>query len=204
MERVVVITGAGGRLGLRMVEGFRKYGYKVVTIGRDVADLTREAEVVEAFRSIGERHGTLFALVHTVGTWQIKSLSEMSLTEWDQMMNVNLGSTFLCFREAARLMDGGVGRLVAITSVQGTDRGRAGQAHYAASKAGIVRLVESAALEYQKQGITVHALAPGTIVFDGKATTGVPAEDIVEAALYLCGPSGKSMSGSSVAMYGVG
>jgi len=203
MERLVVITGAGGRLGLCMAEGFRKHGYKVVAIGRDVADLTREEEVVRAFQSIGQRHGTLFALIHTVGMWQIRSLSEMSLAEWDQMMKVNLGSTFLCFREAARLMDGGVGRLVAITSVQGTDRGRAGQAHYAASKAGIVRLVEAAALEYRKQGITVHALAPGTILFDGKVTAGVPAEDIVEAALYLCGPSGRSVSGVSVTMYGV-
>ena len=203
--QVVVVTGAAGRLGSRMVEGFGNSGYTVVGIGHGLTydvDLTDEKQVADTFATIAQKHDPIYALVHTVGMWNMEPIAEMSLSSWDTMMKVNLTSTFLCFREAARHMINGEGRLVAISSVQGTDRAHRAHAHYAASKAGVVRLVEAAASEYSGQGITAHALAPDTITFYDTEESGVPAEDIVQSVLYLCSPAGRSANGVSLRMFG--
>ena len=201
----MIITGAAGRLGKRMAERFRDAGYDVAGVGRRCAweaDLTAEQEVSRVFDEIERRHGPLYALVHTVGMWASSPLGDTNLADWKQMLDVNLTSTFLCFREAARRMGPAGGRLIAITAAQGADRGRSRQAAYAAAKAGVVRLVEAAAEEYHTRGITAHALAPSMIVYDGRRGSGVPAADLVQAALFLCGKGGASANGTTWRMYG--
>ncbi len=205
MERVAVITGASGRLGTRMAERFLVGGYVVVGVGTGCdfeADLTVESEVKRVFEEIGNDHGTIFALVHTAGMWGAQPLAETTLKDWQLMMDVNLTSTFLCFREAARLMGQSGGRLVAITSAQGADRGIARQAAYAAAKAGVVRLVEAAAQEYRARDITAHAVAPSAIIYGDRDAAGVSASDLVDAVLFLCGPAGASASGATWRLYG--
>jgi NAD(P)-dependent dehydrogenase (short-subunit alcohol dehydrogenase family) len=96
-------------------------------------------------------------------------------------------------------MDGGPGRLIAITSAQGADRGAARQAAYSAAKSGIVRLVEAVSAEFKSQGVGAYALAPSTILFgDEDDTKGVLAEHIAELCLSLCTPAALSMTGSVV------
>ena len=205
MESVVVVTGAAGRLGSRMAARFRANGYPVVAIGKGQdfeADLTIGQNVQRIFDAIGRRHGRIFALVHTVGTWRAQPLADTTPKDWEQMMKTNLTSTFLCFRAALRLMTAGDGRLIAITSAQGADGARAEQAAYAASKAGVMRLVEAAADEYRAHGISAHALAPSVITYGEEDGAGVPAKDLVDAALFLCSAAGKSSSGATLRLYG--
>ena len=189
-----------------MVRRFRAQGYAVAGVGRGCefeADLTAESEVVRVFEAIGRRHGAAYALVHTVGAWGLRPLEKTTLQQWQRWMDVNLTSTFLCFREAVRLMrSGGSGRLIAIASAQGADRGCARQAAYAAAKAGVVRLVEAAADEFRDVGITAHALAPSTILYGDAGAAGVPASALVDATLLLCSPAGASASGATWRLYG--
>ena len=186
-----------------MVQGFSDAGYTVVGVGRGQAyhaDLTSESETTHLFEDIAASHGPPYALIHSVGTWNAQSIASMSLADWDAMMRINLSSTFLCLREAARHMT--QGRLVAVAAQQGADAALANQAAYAASKAGVIRLVEAAAREYASRGITAHVLAPSTIHYDPDQSGTVAAEDLVEAALFVCGNAGAATSGSTLRMYG--
>ena len=215
-EAVVVVTGAAGRLGGRMMQGFAGEGATVAALVRDPsrlsgsaagqvfkADVTNEDEVVAGFQQIGETFGAIDALVHTVGAWAGSPFLDTSLGDWEKIVRVNLTSTFLCFREAARLMQGRGGRLIGIASGQGADRGRARQGGYSASKAGLIRLVEAVAEEFDGAGITAHAIAPSTILYDEPADQkGVAVSDLVDLALYLCGPAGASLNGDTLRAYG--
>jgi len=216
----IVVTGGGGRLGSRMVEHFVAWGAQVValvvseveadrvpmkagprgpvTVLR--ADLTSEASVVGCFGEIREAFGAIDALVHTVGMWSGSPLLETTQEDWDLMLRVNLTSTFLCFREAARLMQEGGGTLIGISSRQGADRGVAWQAAYSATKAGVVRLVESVAAEFSENGIACHAIAPSTILFEEEGD-GVQANEIISLAAFLIS-SGGAMTGTTIRAYG--
>lgn len=215
-EAVVVVTGAAGRLGGRMMQRFADQGARVAAIDQDPcrlpagapgqvfkANVTDETEVVALFQQIGETFGAIDALVHTVGAWAGRPFLDTSLDDWEEIVRLNLTSAFLCFREAARLMQGRGGRLIGIASGQGADRGRAQQGAYSAAKAGIVRLVEAVAEEFEGTGITAHAIAPSSIVFDEAGDQkGVPVSDLVDLALYLCGPAGASLNGATLRAYG--
>lgn len=214
-EAVVVVTGATGRLGRRMMQRFADDGATVAALDRSgrlpedapaqafKANVTDEAEVVAAFQQIGETLGRVDALVHTVGAWDGRPFLDTSLDDWERIVRLNLTSAFLCFREAARLMQGRGGRLIGIASAQGADRGRAEQGGYSAAKAGLVRLVEAVAEEFEGTGITAHAIAPSSILFDdGGDQKGVPVFDLVDLALYLCGPAGAALNGATLRAYG--
>jgi 3-oxoacyl-[acyl-carrier protein] reductase len=100
--------------------------------------------------------------------------------DWDSVIDVNLKGTFLCTREAIKLMaKAKSGRVVTISSVVG-EMGNAGQANYCASKAGIIGFTKAVAREYAKRNITVNAVAPGFIETD---MTGVLSEGIREELL---------------------
>ncbi|HYE97217.1 MAG TPA: SDR family NAD(P)-dependent oxidoreductase [Rubricoccaceae bacterium] len=214
--KVVVVTGAGGRLGRVLVRQLLEVGARVA--GLDLvpasdlpegalalgADLGSEDEVVDAFARIGRSLGPADALVHTVGMWAGKPLARTSFDDWETMLHVNLTSAFLCFREAARAMQGRGGRLVGIASRQGADRGAAEQAAYSASKAGVMRLVEAVAAEYDGTRITAAAVAPSTILFGGEGddAKGVSVEDVAALCVYLCGPGGAVHNGAVLRAYG--
>jgi 3-oxoacyl-[acyl-carrier protein] reductase len=217
-DRIVVVTGAGGPLGSRMTERFARQGAAVAAVVRDpsrfspsathaamqvfTADAASETEVIACFDQIKQTFGRADVLIHTVGTWSSKPFLKTSLAEWNAMMDTNLTSTFLCFREALRLMNGR-GRLIGIASAQGADQGRAQQAAYSASKAGLVRLVESVAAEWAGTGVTAHAIAPSTILYDDAAgQKGVPAESLADLCVYLCSDAGTALNGKTLRAYG--
>lgn len=214
---VVVVTGAGGRLGQVLTSRLAGQGARVAALDRAEpdtlppdarsfsADLTSEKDVVEVFESIRDTMGRMDALVHTVGMWAGQPLTETRFADWRSMMSVNLDSTFLCFREAARhMLSGGGGRLVGITSQQGAGRGVAEQAAYSASKAGVVRLVEAVAAEYRGRGISAVAVAPSTIRFgDEEAPTeGVRVEAVAGLCAYLCAQGADVHNGTVLRAFG--
>lgn len=217
-SKVVVVTGAGGRLGSRTAEVFAAGGAQVagvvhheeaaqrVKLPREdvfIADLANEADVERCFHDIGARFGAVDVLIHAVGTWNMSPLLETRLEDWDALMRTNLTSAFLCFREAARAMQGRGGRLIGFAAGQGVDQARAQQAAYAVSKAGVMRLVEAVAAEYAGQGITAHAIAPSTILFgDEEGQKGVRAEDLIDLCLYLCSRAADALNGKTIRAYG--
>lgn len=222
-EKIVVVTGAAGRLGQQVVQWFAGRGATIVALVRDEqearsipfpedaegwafpVDATNESMVTACFDQIRQQFGHVDVLIHAVGGWEQRPFFETTMEQWERVMRLNLGSAFLCFREAAQLMDGRGGRLIGIASGQGADRGAAQQGAYSAAKAGLIRLVEATAAELKGTGITAHAIAPSTLIFDGdEATRGVPAAEIVRLCHYLCGPAGNALNGTTLRAYGNG
>lgn len=219
-DRVIAVTGAGGRLGRRLCRHLAARGATLAALDRPDAldvleehsgqtypfDATDEGKVRTAFAAILERQGRLDALVHTVGAWAGEPLLETSQADFQHQIDLNLTSAFLCFREAVRQMqatDDPIGRLVGIASGQGADRGAAEQYGYSAAKAGVMRLVEAAAEELNGTGLTAHAVAPSTILFDEETEQeGVPAKRLVELIEYLLSPAGEALSGATLRAYG--
>jgi len=217
-HKVIVISGAGGRLGRRLVEAFAGEGAQVAAIVRHegaphpanlpgvrffTADLSGEADAERCFAEIRAAFGGIDVLIHAVGTWNMKPLLETRLEDWEGLMRVNLTTAFLCFREAARAMQGRGGRLIGFAAGQGVDQGRRQQAAYAASKAGVARLVEAVAAEYAGQGISAYAIAPSTILVGGEEEQkGVKAEDLIDLCMYLCSPAGEALNGKTIRAYG--
>lgn len=218
-NKVVVITGAGGRLGRRIVQRFASEGATIVAIvlndeeARSIpfpenaegwafpVDVTNEPLVQACFEQIGKQFPDVHALIHTVGGWEAKPFLDTSMSDVEGMLRLNLMSAFLCFREAARLMTGRGGRLIGIASAQGADRGAARQFGYSAAKAGVVRLVESVATEMEGSGVTAHAIAPSRILYDEEGD-GVAAEDIVDLCRLLLTSTGNALNGATLRAYG--
>ena len=213
--RVVVVTGAAGRLGRVVADHLADAGARVAGLDRaphDVGDLAVTANVTDpdsAAQALAQVAGTLGepdGVVHTVGTWDGRPFAETSLADWRAVMDVNLTSTFVVFQTAVRRMlaAGAAGRLVALASGQGADKGVAQQAAYSASKAGVVRLVEAVAAEYRAQDIGVAAVAPSMILFGGEAegTRGVDVDEVARLCVTLCGPAGNVHNGSVLRAYG--
>lgn len=218
-ESVAVITGAGGRLGRRMMAAFSEQGAEVAAVERDLEkaalaeeqgaayypiDMSDEGEVEDGFRRIAETHGRIDIVVHTVGMWEGRPFLDTSLADWTRVIDTNLTSTFLCFREAIRYMresDGG--RLIAFASGQGITSGAEEQAAYSAAKAGVVRLVETISKEYQADEITAHAIAPSFIRYQDGEQPGVAASELVRLALYLSDPAaGRALNGATLRAFG--
>lgn len=219
--KIVVVTGAAGRLGRHLVQQFAQDGAIIVALVRSEdeahsipfpeeaegwafpVDVTDEVMLTACFEQIARQFGRVDVLVHAVGGWAERPLLETSLEEWDALLRLNLHSTFLCFREAARLMEGRGGRLIGIAAGQGADRAVARQGAYAAAKAGLIRLVEAVAAEFAGTGITAHAVAPSTILFDeADEAPGVRAEEIVALCRYLATPAGAALNGATLRAYG--
>ena len=212
-DRVILVTGASGRLGRVVVRQLEEAGARVASLDRMMGDsgvlalavdVTDEMSVAQAFDTIDAELGTPDVLVHTVGMWAGEPLADTSVESWETVMRVNLTSSFLMFREAVRRMQGRGGRLVGITSGQGADRGVAQQAAYSAAKAGVIRLVEAIAAEYEGVGLTASALAPSTILFgdEDASATGVSVDEVASWCVRLCGPEGEAYNGQVVRAYG--
>lgn len=181
----VLITGGARGIGRALVKAFSERGAKVtftdilkpdqealaesgaaeqcVFVQADVSDAEDCQAAVDAAVAHG---GGLDVVVNNAGITRDQLLLRMKEEEWDQVQDVNLKGTFLMTKAAARrLMKSKRGRVINITSVVGLT-GNAGQANYAASKAGVVGFTKSVAKELAGRGVTANAVAPGFIQTD--------------------------------------
>ncbi len=130
------------------------------------ANVSIEDEVDGLIKTVLERSGRLDVLVNNAGITRDGLLMRMKTSDWQAVINLNLTGVFLCSRAVARpMLKQKSGRIINITSVVGL-MGNAGQANYAAAKAGVVGLTKSTAKELASRGITVNAVAPGFIATD--------------------------------------
>jgi 3-oxoacyl-[acyl-carrier protein] reductase len=175
------------------------------------ADLGDPAGARHAVAQAGDVAGRLDILVHCAGITRDAVLWKLSDDAWRDVLRVNLDSAFWLLREAAPLLrKSGGGAIVLVSSING-ERGKFGQANYAASKAGLLGLARSAARELGAFGIRVNAIAPGFI--DTPMTAALPdelrrkaveesalgrmgsPEDVAAAALFLVSPLSRHVTG---------
>ena len=142
-------------------------------------DVRDEAQVADTVKQCVDHFGRLDVLVNNAGITRDGLLMRMKTDDWQSVIDLNLSGVFLCTRAVARpMLKQKSGRIINITSVVGL-MGNAGQANYAAAKAGVVGLTRSAAKEMASRGITVNAVAPGFIATD--MTKNLNAEGILAA-----------------------
>jgi len=175
-------------------------------------------EIEAVFKKILEEHGRVDILVNNAGITRDGLLMKMKEEQWDEVLNTNLKGVFLCTKAVSRaMMKQRWGRIINITSVVGF-AGNAGQANYAAAKAGIIGFTKSVARELASRGITVNGVAPGYIVTDmtrdlseevtntikGEIPMGVlgEAEDIAGAVAYLASDDARYVTGQFIHVNG--
>ncbi len=200
-DKVAIITGSTKGIGKAMALDFAAAGAKVVVSGRNEA---RADEVVAAIREKGgeataitcdvsnmedaqaliaktvETYGQVDILVNNAGITKDNLLMRLKEADWDDVININLKGAFNCIKSVTRqMMKQRNGRIINVTSVVG-QVGNAGQANYAASKAGMIGLTRSVAKELASRNVTCNAIAPGFIETD---MTDVLDEKVKEALL---------------------
>jgi len=179
----ILITGASGAIGAALVKKFVSLGGNVLGTGTKVEkldqiknkypnikvkkfDMLDHSGIEEFIDNVALELGGLDILINNAGT-NIDNLSlRMKDEEWNKVININLTSTFLIAKHSIKkMLKNKFGRIVNITSVVG-HTGNFGQTNYAASKAGIIGMSKSLAIEYAKKNITVNCVSPGFIVSD--------------------------------------
>ncbi|OGQ87577.1 MAG: 3-oxoacyl-[acyl-carrier-protein] reductase [Deltaproteobacteria bacterium RIFOXYD12_FULL_56_24] len=197
------------------VQSIRNAGGKGEAVQFNVAV---SEEIEAAFKKILEAHGQVDILVNNAGITRDTLLMKMKDEQWDEVLNTNLKGVFLCTKAVSRaMMKQRWGRIINITSVVGF-AGNAGQANYAAAKAGIVGFTKSVARELASRGITVNGVAPGYIVTDmtrdlsdevtNKIMAEIPmgvlgeAEDIAGAVSYLASDDARYVTGQFIHVNG--
>jgi 3-oxoacyl-[acyl-carrier protein] reductase len=238
-QQIAVVTGAGRGIGRAIALKFADEGADVVCLSRtaensqkvadevkakgrrawavavDVADPTGVNNAVE---QILKEPGRVDILVNNAGVTRDNLLMRMSEEEWDTVLNTNLRGAFILTKAFSRsFLKQRSGRVINLASVVGL-MGNAGQANYAASKAGLIGFTKSVAREFASRGITVNAIAPGFVETDMTAVLKpeiktellkrIPlgalgsVDDIAGAALYLASPAARYVTGQVLTVDG--
>ncbi|MER5444302.1 SDR family oxidoreductase [Streptomyces sp. NPDC002766] len=157
--RVLISDAHGRRLKEYEAELAREFGARAV--GAAVCDVTDETQVRALFDTAVRRHGRLDVVVNNAGLGGTADLVDMTDEQWSRVLDVTLNGTFRCTRAALGILreQGGGGVVVNNASVVGW-RAQAGQAHYAAAKAGVMALTRCAAIEAAEYGVRVNAVSP--------------------------------------------
>jgi 3-oxoacyl-[acyl-carrier protein] reductase len=238
------VTGASKGIGKGIARVFASKGAKVLLAARDLAQ--GEAAVAEIRASIGggvgsasavsadvssaddcarmaatadERHGGIDIVCCNAGIFPAARLGEMTVADWDQVLDINLKGTFLTVNAClAGLKARGNGRIIVTSSITGPITGYPGWSHYAASKAGQLGFVRTAAIELAPHHITVNAVLPGNILTEGmdalgpeyiaRMTSAIPqrrlgsVEDIAYAALFFASDEAGYITGQTIVVDG--
>ena len=179
----VLITGASGGIGSELVKKFVSLEANVLGSGTKTEkldqikkkypnikvkrfDISEHSRIEEFIDNVSLELEGLDILINNAGTNADNLSLRMKVEEWKKVVDVNLTSTFLLSKYAIKkMLKNKFGRIVNITSVVG-HTGNLGQSNYAASKAGIIGMSKSLAIEYAKKNITVNCVSPGFIVSD--------------------------------------
>jgi 3-oxoacyl-[acyl-carrier protein] reductase len=200
-NRIAFVTGASRGIGRACALALARAGARVVLAARAVdkleevaaaigqaggtayvveLDLSSDASIREAFSRTAKEFGATEILVNNAGITRDGLALRMKREDWDAVLQTNLTGSFLCIQQVLQcMMRARWGRIVNITSVVG-EMGNAGQANYAASKAGLIGLTKTIALEMGSRGITVNAIAPGFVETD---MTGVLSDELKDKLL---------------------
>jgi len=238
--RVALVTGGGRGIGraiaVRLAEGGARVAISYRSndaSARETAEMVRAAgaeceifkgdvasqeDVETLMKGVGEAFGPVEILVNNAGTTRDNLLMRMKDAEFDEVIATNLKGTYLCTRAVLRgMVRGRWGRIVNISSVVGL-LGNAGQANYAASKAGMIGFTKSVAREVAGRGITANVVAPGYV--ETELTAGLPESikeqilgqvpvgrfgepgEIAEVVAFLAGDGAAYVTGQTIAVDG--
>ena len=232
--RVALVTGASKGIGWDLARALAAAGARVAVAARDLSSLERLAGEIEAeggqamaveldvrdvsqigsvFEQVREHFGSLDVLVNNAGLGANHPAEDVTESDWDEMMAVNLRGLFFCCQAAGRIMlNQGTGRIINMSSQAGVV-GIREHAVYSASKGGVNLLTKVLALEWSSRGVTVNAVAPTFIYTPGTAERldqpdyleGVlgrlpigrvgSTTDVAAAVIYLASPAGGMVSG---------
>jgi NAD(P)-dependent dehydrogenase (short-subunit alcohol dehydrogenase family) len=166
---VAVVTGGASGIGRVVADAFAQVGARVVVDlaadGKDGyrVDVADEAQVTAAFADVAQRHGRLDVLFNNAGIAIRRPTLELTASDWNQVLAVNMTGVFLCAREAARhmLAAGHGGRIVNTASIMGVSGGGLyPNISYQATKGAVVNMTRALAVEWADRGIRVNAVAP--------------------------------------------
>lgn len=228
MSRVVLVTGGSRGIGLACAQKFASLGDKVaVTYNSSPpppeffgvkCDVTNPDEVEAAFAAVEEHFGPVEVLVSNAGITKDTLLLRMSESDFASVLDANLTAAFRVVKRATpKMLKARSGRIILMSSVVGL-LGSAGQANYAASKAGLVGFARSLARELGSRSITVNVVSPGPVATDMTAalgeerlkelTSAVPLqrmatpEEIAGVVAFLAGPDGGYITGAVIPVDG--
>jgi 3-oxoacyl-[acyl-carrier protein] reductase len=236
MDKAAVITGGGRGLGQGISRGLAAAGFGVAVVyhsrpqpaeqlareieaagGRAIAyacDVAQAEQVDRLVARVLTDFGRLDVLVNNAGIATRSGSAELSASDWDRVLDVNLKGAFLCARAVIPHMQSrAAGRIINISSIAGQTGGGIGP-HYAASKAGLIGLTRFMARELGPHGITVNSVAPSGVPTEMLATLGLPAttdrparrlgtpEDIAAAVCYLASDAAGFVTGQVLAVNG--
>ena len=235
-DKNIIVTGASGGIGGSIIDKLNKVGANILATGTRIEKLEglknkfqnikimkfdiSQTEKIEEFieNATVELGGSLDCLVNNAGVTQDNLAIRMSFEEWQNVIHINLTSSFLMSKFAIKkMLKNKSGKIVNITSVVG-HTGNAGQANYTASKAGIVAMSKSLAIEYAKKDININCISPGFIKtamtdkLDEKfkkaiiskipsARLGEP-DDIANAVVFLCSNESNYINGETLHING--
>jgi len=180
-KKNIIVTGASGGIGNAIIKKLNEAGANILASGTRIEKLEElkknyenikilkfdisQSDKIEEFieNATNELGGSLDGVVNNAGITQDNLAIRMNLDEWQKVININLTSTFLMSKFAIKkMLKNKSGKIVNITSVVG-HTGNLGQANYTASKAGIVAMSKSLAIEYAKKNININCISPGFI-----------------------------------------
>ena len=224
---VVLITGANGGLGTAVTKAFLESGALVAGSSRSISDadfkhanfrgFPADLQFADQAQALADAviavYGRIDALVHLAGGFSGgKPVHEADLKLWEEMLNLNLGAAVRIFRAVIPHMRAAKrGRIVAVGSRAAVEPA-ANVAAYAASKAALVSVVKTVALENRDAGITANAVLPGTIDTAGNRKWGTPEdrakwvspERLAALAVFLVSDAAADITGAAIPVYGAG
>ena len=231
----IIITGASGGIGNSIVEALNKAGANILASGTRIEKLEQlkskynvkilkfdisQIEKIEDFieTATNEFDGELDCIINNAGVTQDNLAIRMSIEEWKKVIDINLTSTFLLSKFAIKkMLKKKSGKIINITSVVG-HTGNLGQSNYTASKAGIIAMSKSLALEYAKKNININCISPGFIKtamtdkidekFKDMIISKIPSarlgepEDVANAVLFLASDQSNYINGETIHVNG--